>query len=112
MPELLATLAAFAMCALGCAVLAVSQRDHWHATGKLPPYPGPRALRRLRVAASLLLAGALAPCVAAHGAGFGALLWALLVSAGGISVAFVLAWRPRWLAPLALLVSLASTLFS
>lgn len=101
MPELLATCAALAMCCVGCALLALSQREHWTAAASLLPYPALKTLRGMRVVASLLLAGVPVPCVAAHGAGFGLLLWMLLLAAGGLATAFVLAWRPRWLAPLA-----------
>jgi hypothetical protein len=104
MPELLCTIAALAMCCLGCAMLALSQRDHWTAAASLLPYPAPRALRMIRVAASLLLAAALASCIAGHGAGFGLVLWVLLLAAGGLAVAFVLAWRPSWCAPVAFLI--------
>ena len=34
----------------------------------------------------MLLAGALVPCIAWHGAGFGTLLWMLLMAAGGIGI--------------------------
>jgi len=85
-------------------MLALSQREHWRAAASLLPYPAPRTLRRLRVIASLLLASALAACVAGHGAGFGMLSWILLVGAGALAVAFVLAWRSWWLGPLAFLM--------
>ncbi|WP_165390706.1 DUF3325 domain-containing protein [Pseudoduganella lutea] len=101
MADLLATFGALLMCCTGCALLALSQREHWSQAGGLLPFPSPRAVRRARVVASMLLAGALAPCIAWHGAGFGTLLWILLVAAGGKGIAFTLAWRPHWLAPLA-----------
>lgn len=105
MPELLLTLAASAMCCLGCAMLALSQREHWTAAGEALPYPPARVLRKLRAVAFLMLVGALGPCIAGHGAGFGLLLWVLLLGAGGIGAAFVLAWRAHWLVPLVVFLS-------
>lgn len=101
MPEQLLTLAASALCFLGCAVLALSQRGHWSAAVSRLPYPAPGALCMLRLVAFLMLGGALSSCIGGHGTGFGLLLWVFLLSAGGIGMAFVLAWRPRWLRPLA-----------
>ncbi|MBB3225132.1 DUF3325 family protein [Pseudoduganella umbonata] len=101
MAELLSTVAALAMCGVACALLALSQREHWAAAANLLPYPALQTVCRIRVVASVLLAAAPVSCVAAHGAGFGLLLWMLLLATGGLATAFVLAWRPRWLASLA-----------
>lgn len=101
MADLLATFGALVMCCTGCALLALSQREHWSAAGGLLPYPSPHAVRTARVIAFVLLAGTLAPCIAWHGAGFGLLLWVLLLATGGLATTFTLAWRPHWLAPLA-----------
>ncbi len=92
------------MCWTGFGLLALSQREHWTVSAAELAYPSRRRVRGVRFLGALLLAGALAPCVAAHGAGFGLLLWMLLLAASAAAVAFTLAWRPRWLALLAFLM--------
>jgi len=98
MLETLLTLAAAAACCLALALLALSQEEHWTRVGMPPATP---LARRWRYVASavLILAGVL--CVAGHGAGFGLLLWVMLISAGIMAVALTLSWRPQWLAGIA-----------
>ena len=100
----LATVAALLMCLAGWALCALTQRDHWWAAGGPLPQPSRRRLRGVCAVAALLLAGALLACIGGHGAGFGILLWMMLMAAGAISVAFTLAWRPRWLHRMAVLM--------
>lgn len=104
MLEWVATIAALALGFAGWALLALSQREHWLAASEELAYPSAPKLRSARRVAALLLAGALAACVAGHGGGFGTLLWMLLLAAGALAVAFTLAWRPRWLRMLAFLM--------
>lgn len=98
MPEALLTLAAAMAIYLALALLALSQEDHWSRAG-MPP--STRLARRWRYLAGvvLILAGVL--CVAGHGAGFGVMLWVMLIGAGIVAVALTLSWRPRWLGGLA-----------
>lgn len=98
MPEALLTLAAAMAIYLALALLALSQEDHWSRAG-MPP--STRLARRWRYLAGvvLILAGVL--CVAGHGAGFGLILWVMLIGAGIVAVALTLSWRPRWLGGLA-----------
>lgn len=98
MPEALLTLAAAMAIYLALALLALSQEDHWSRAG-MPP--STRLARRWRYLAGvvLILAGVL--CVASHGAGFGLILWVMLIGAGIVAVALTLSWRPRWLGGLA-----------
>lgn len=98
MLEALLTLAAAMAIYLALALLALSQEDHWSRAG-MPP--STRLARRWRYLAGivLILAGAL--CVAGHGAGFGLILWVMLIGAGIMAVALTLSWRPHWLGGIA-----------
>ncbi len=98
MLESLLTLTAAAACYLALALLALSQEEHWTRVGMPPATP---LARRWRHAAfiTLILAGVL--CVAGHGAGFGLILWVMLIGAGIVAVALTLSWRPQWLAGIA-----------
>jgi uncharacterized membrane protein len=88
-------LALVSACA-GCALLALSQARHWQAV-TASPSPPPRALRR--VGWSLVLAS-LMLCILRDGASFAALLWPLLMMAGALIAALLLAWWPAALRPL------------
>lgn len=98
MLEALLTLAAAMAIYLALALLALSQEDHWSRAG-MPP--ATRLARRWRYLAGivLILAGAL--YVAVHGAGFGLILWVMLIGAGIMAVALTLSWRPQWLGGIA-----------
>jgi hypothetical protein len=104
MAEMAAAILAACMGCAGFGLLALSQREHWLASACDLPYPSPGRIRDVRALAALLATGALVPCVAGHGGGFGTLLWMLLLAASAFAIAFTLAWRPRRLAPLAFLM--------
>lgn len=75
----------------GFACLALAMPDHWEQV-----IGGPRraaAPRWLRRAGLCLLGLAYGLCVWRDGASFGSLLWAVLISAAAIAVAFTLTWR-------------------
>lgn len=92
------TLAAALACYLALAPLALSQEDQWRRAGMQPATALARGWRHV-VVITLLLAGAL--CVAGHSAGFGLILWVMLVGAGIMGVALTLSWRPQWLGGIA-----------
>lgn len=88
---------------LGFVLLALTQERHWCAVCAAP------ALQRVRAAwpaaaglALQLLAFVLS--IRAQGPSFGSLLWAVMISAAAMAVAFTLAWQPRWLRPIAQLL--------
>jgi hypothetical protein len=92
--------AAFALMFLGFAVLALSQERHWervHETNWLAA----RSPRAQRAIGFIAIAAALPLCLHDQGAGFGSLLWVVLMGAAAMAVALLLTWRPRWLRPLA-----------
>lgn len=100
MLELSLGIAAWATSAIGFALLALSQERHWHAATGTPAAaaPSPLPLRTVGFALQLL---ALAGFVHTQGPGFGGLLWGVGATAAAMTVALVLTWRPRLLAPLA-----------
>lgn len=85
---------------LGLACLCLSQDKHWRALrvrGVRQSWAGPFGWGSL--ALSLLLAWT------TQGAAFGSLIWLFLLPPSGYALAFTLAWRPRWLRPLARMLS-------
>ena len=98
MLEVLLTLAAAMACYLALALLALSQEDHWSRAGMPPATALARHWRHVAFI-TLILAGAL--CVAGHGAGFGLILWVMLIGAAIMAVALTLSWRPQWLGGIA-----------
>ena len=98
MLEALLTLAAAMAIYLALALLALSQEEHWSRAG-MPPTTKLARHWRYVASAVLVLAGLL--CVAVHGAGFGLILWVMLIGAGIMAVALTLSWRPQWLARIA-----------
>lgn len=92
--------ASFAVNWLGFALLALSQSRH-RAALAAPHAPSPWRLALQRGAGTLLLAIALVLAWLRDGPSFGSVMWALLLSLAAVTVSFVLAWRPHWLAPFA-----------
>ena len=98
MLEALLTLTAAMAIYLALALLALSQEDHWSRAG-MPP--ATRLAHRWRYVASIVLILASLLCVAGHGAGFGLILWVMLIGAAIMAVALTLSWRPQWLSGIA-----------
>ncbi len=98
-------LLAFALSYLAMAALCLAMSRHHKAL--LGGAPGPARQRGLRAFAALGLGLALALCWNARGGDIGAVLWLCLVMLAGLLVATLLAWRERWLLPLALGLPLA-----
>ena len=98
MTGIMLLIAAVAMALAGCAYLALSQGRHADAVlGRGADWPMKKAARPL---GWCLVMASLGPCVLRDGGGFAALLWPLILSAAAITVAMVIAYRPRWLQPL------------
>lgn len=91
--------ASFAVSWLGFALLASSQAKYRRAMG-VTRVRRPR-LAIQRSAGGLLLLFALALTCLRDGPSFGTVLWLLVLSLAAVTVTFVLAWRPRWLATMA-----------
>ena len=78
----------------GFACLALAMPEHWERAGGNPDRQAPRA-RALRRCGAAMLSLAFAVCVWRDGAAFGTLLWAILMSASALAVAFTLTWYPQ-----------------
>lgn len=95
MRDLLLTLAAFGLALWGFSLLALSQARHFETVHACPPPTGTRTASRM---AGFTAIGLCLPlCIVSEGAGFGSLLWLLLISAAAMAIALTLTWRPRWL---------------
>lgn len=79
------------VCYAGFACFALALPDHWEQMGGRPGHAP--AARALRAAGLSLLTMALGLCLWRDGAGFGSLLWMLMISAAALAVAFTLTWR-------------------
>lgn len=96
MRELLPLLAAALLALSGFALLALSQQRHLdRVLGSNSPLA--HKLRAQRATGFIALGLSLVACLASQGAGFGSLLWVLLICAAAMSIAFMLSWRPHWL---------------
>lgn len=94
---------AFILAWAGFGVLALAQErhfEHFYASNKLVAQHK-RAQAAIGIIAILIT---LPICMKAQGAGFGGLLWVLLLTASAMAVAFQLTWTPRVLGVLAWLV--------
>jgi heme A synthase len=94
--DLLLTLAAFTLALWGFALLALSQERHVERVFGHHARPAP-GLRAQRATGFTAIGLGLPVCLAAEGAGFGSLLWVVLVCAAAMGIALTLTWRPRWL---------------
>ncbi|MEM6857352.1 MAG: DUF3325 domain-containing protein [Pseudomonadota bacterium] len=94
-------LLAYALCTLGCSLLAFNQIRHWRAIVDDRKAKPPRTAM---IGWALVIA-ALPICIARDGGSFAALLWPLIFAAGAMSVAILLTYKPTWFRSLALLVS-------
>ena len=90
--------------ALGCSVvgfalIALTQKQHRQRVAAAPPLAG-RGLHLQRALAGLLLAASLPIAIRSQGPSFGSITWLLTLTAGAVTVAAILAFRPRMLARL------------
>lgn len=86
---------------VGFALLALGQERHWRAvTGSASQMV--LRVSRLRGLGCLALAVSFGLALLGDGPSFGTLLWITLLSLSAMAVAFTLAWRPKWLSPLAI----------
>jgi Protein of unknown function (DUF3325) len=100
MAEIALTLAAALLSWAGFGLLALRQERY------AVQFFGPNsaAAQSIPAAAATVFIAAcagLSLCVAAHGTGFGCLLWGLLQSASAFCVALQLTWQSPWLKPIA-----------
>jgi len=90
----------------GFAWLALAMDAHWkQVRGAGKPTPGARIV--LRVAAGMAFLLSLILCNLPDHATIASLVWVMALTAGALTVAFTLTWRPELLRPLSWLVRLA-----
>ena len=90
---------------LGFALLALGQARPWQRVAQTPPPPTGLRLLALRMLGGLALTLSLGLALLRDGPSFGALLWATAITLAALAVAVTLTWRPKWLRPLARLLS-------
>lgn len=90
---------AFVVCTAGLGWLALAMEVHWRQVRGGTALPRARIVA-LRVGGAVALLASLAVCLRADHASMAALVWVMLLAAAALTIAFVLSWRPRWLAPL------------
>lgn len=103
MPSLLSFLALIVALYLGFALLALSQERNRRTVRVAAALPRVATIL-LRVAGYGLIGLALPIALWRDGPGFGALMWATLVSIGALAVVCTLTWKPLWLRPLVRIV--------
>jgi hypothetical protein len=100
MPDAVLLLGAACSGTAGMAWLALAKLPHWRqVTGQATQTAGER--RALRMAGGVALAVSLALCLAADHVSMSFLVWIMIMAAGSLCMAFMLAWRPRFLGWLA-----------
>lgn len=104
--DMLTTIAALIIY-MALAMIALMQERHWMSvmSRHVAQYSAPEGRRRWQRCAVLGITAGLMLCVAAHGPGFGIILWLLLLTLGALAVTFTLAWQPQRLRRLAKLMS-------
>jgi len=102
-------LLALALAYAGLAALCLAmERHHGQVFARRGPAPGRQ--RALRLLGWLLLALSPLPAIALRGAGEGTVLWCGLLTAALLPLALLLAYAPRLVAPMALLLGLLAGL--
>jgi hypothetical protein len=90
------------LCALvGMAWLALTLDVHWRQVRGAAPLT-PRRATLLRLGGTAALCASLWLCLRADHLTMAPLVWVMGMAGAALIVAFALAWRPRWLAPLVL----------
>jgi Protein of unknown function (DUF3325) len=93
---------AYLSCVLGWSWLALAMETHWQQVRAETAALGHGTVRLLRSLGATGLLGSLLLCLRADHASMASLVWVLTLTAGALSVAFTLTWRPQLLAPLVL----------
>jgi hypothetical protein len=84
---------------LGLSWMALAMDAHWRQVLRSDSL-APRGAVVLRSLGTSALVLSLYLCLRADHATMAALVWIMSLAAAALSVAFTLAWRPHWLAPL------------
>lgn len=98
-------LLAFALNYLAMTALSLAMSRHHRVL--FPGAPSPARQRLLRGSALAALVAGLALCWAARGGEIGAVLWLGQLMLAGLLLVALLAWRERWVLPMAAVLPLA-----
>lgn len=90
---------AYLSCLAGCGWLALALEPHWQQVRGPQPLAR-RTVRGLRVLGTAGVLGSLGASLGADHASMAVLVWVMNLAAAALTVAFLLTWRPRLLAPL------------
>ncbi|KJH79415.1 DUF3325 domain-containing protein [Stutzerimonas stutzeri] len=101
-------LLAFAMAYLGMTLLCLAMNRHRGVLLRADTHL--LGIRGLRTLAAGCFGVALWLCIASEGGEMGAVVWLCLVMLAGIMLALLLAWRSRWVLPVAPLLAVCGVL--
>ena len=87
------------LCVAGFAWLALAMDVHWQQV-RADAVPGRSTKLGLRLLGAVAMALSLWLCLSVDHATMASLVWIMLLIASALTIAFTLAWRPRWLNPL------------
>ncbi len=90
--------AALSLAVCGMAWFALAMNAHWQQVRRGAPTR--RTATLLRVLGALALLASLLVCLRTDHATMAPLVWVMALAGAALLVAFVLAWRAQWLAPL------------
>ena len=99
MSDALWLLLAAALAFSGMAWLALAMDAHWGQVMHRPADEARATRQRLRVQGAVAILLSLPVCLMADRPSMAALVWVMLLAAGALSVAQLLAWRAHWLRP-------------
>lgn len=102
MHEALTLAGAVLVCVLGMGWLALAIDTHWRQVRGREVELTARAVTVLRLLGAGALLASVLLCLRVDHASMASLVWVMTLAASALLVAFTLAWRPRWLAVLAL----------
>lgn len=91
-------LAAFLTTLIGMGWLALAMNAHWRQVRQ--GLPSANTIRALRILGGAALFVSLVLCLSVDHASMASLVWIMLLATAAMSIAFLLTWRPRVLAPL------------
>jgi hypothetical protein len=98
MRDALMLAAALSLAVCGMAWFALAMHVHWQQVRRSAP--SRRAATLLRLLGVLALLASLFVCLRADHVTMAPLVWLMALAGAALLVAFVLAWRAQWLAPL------------
>jgi hypothetical protein len=98
-PEATLLALAWLLALAGMAWLALTLDGHWRQVRGAAPLT-PRGAALLRAGGAAALCASLWLCLRADHVTMAPLVWVMGMAGAALIVAFALAWRPRWLAPL------------